>query len=136
MRFSTIFAVAIAVAVSFSVSGCGKSKQAREAEAAKKKVDAMTASLQLRTAQQLKDPASAQFLKVHLNTEKTALCGQINAKNSYGGYVGFRDFITTEEGVFMKPETCGTTSVFDMPPDVGIACMKYIQVLTTAKKCE
>lgn len=47
----------------------------------------------------LKDPDSAQFRNV-LYFEKTGssgkpnknVCGEINAKNSYGGYVGFQPF--------------------------------------------
>lgn len=48
---------------------------------------------------QLKDPQSAQFreVKVVTNTlnEKT-VCGEVNAKNSYGGYTGFKAFYTTD----------------------------------------
>ena len=43
----------------------------------------------------LKDPESAQFrnVKVVINTEgKKSVCGQVNAKNSYGGYTGFQSF--------------------------------------------
>jgi len=43
----------------------------------------------------LKDPESAQFkdVKVAINIkgDKT-VCGQVNAKNSYGGYTGFKSF--------------------------------------------
>ena len=43
----------------------------------------------------LKDPESAQFrnIKVVINTEgRKSVCGQVNAKNSYGGYTGFQSF--------------------------------------------
>ena len=42
----------------------------------------------------LKDPNSVQFRKLHVAHEgaKPVLCGELNAKNSYGGYVGFRRF--------------------------------------------
>jgi ABC-type multidrug transport system fused ATPase/permease subunit len=46
----------------------------------------------------LKDPDSSQFRELFLNFSKTALCGEVNAKNSYGGYVGFRSFVATSEG--------------------------------------
>lgn len=41
-----------------------------------------------------KDPSSAQFRNLYLS-KKTfpTLCGEVNAKNSYGAYVGFRGFI-------------------------------------------
>lgn len=54
--------------------------------------------------QNLKDPESAQFRKIYFapfkNGEKGAyICGEMNAKNGYGGYVGFTPFYmdTTEE---------------------------------------
>ncbi|MBK3463049.1 hypothetical protein [Pseudomonas haemolytica] len=40
----------------------------------------------------LKDPASAQFKDVRIADVTGAVCGQVNAKNSYGGYSGFARF--------------------------------------------
>lgn len=143
MRFAKFFAVVISISFFVSVSGCGKSKQEiaalvaqKKAEELKKQDDAMTASFQAQTAQQLKDPQSAQFVKVRLNTTKTALCGQVNAKNGYGGYVGFRDFIATEKGVFIKPEVCGNASMADTPPTEGIACIKYAIATIKDNTCD
>jgi hypothetical protein len=42
----------------------------------------------------LKDPESAQFRNERL-TSAGALCGELNAKNSMGGYVGFKRYIST-----------------------------------------
>ena len=45
----------------------------------------------------LKDPDSAQFKDVFANyTEAVGLvaCGQVNAKNSFGAYTGFRAFVS------------------------------------------
>lgn len=42
-------------------------------------------------AYDLKDPESAKYRELYSTGER--LCGQINSKNSYGGYVGFRRFI-------------------------------------------
>ena len=46
-------------------------------------------------ADTLKDPASATFRNVRLikHSEGAVICGEINGKNSYGGYVGFSDFV-------------------------------------------
>lgn len=48
------------------------------------------------TTKNLKDPSSAQFRNLYISFDKgettPTLCGEINAKNSYGGYVGFRRF--------------------------------------------
>jgi len=41
----------------------------------------------------LKDPASAQTRNERI-TKVGVLCGEVNAKNSMGGYVGFKKFIS------------------------------------------
>ena len=51
----------------------------------------------------LKDADSAKYRKVQATSSGQAgslkvLCGQVNAKNSYGGYVGFRTFFATYDG--------------------------------------
>lgn len=45
---------------------------------------------------QLKDPSSVQFRSeriIEIHGEKV-LCGEMNAKNALGGYVGFRRFVS------------------------------------------
>ncbi len=42
---------------------------------------------------QLKDPDSASFRNERRG--KMAVCGEVNAKNSFGGYVGYRRFVAT-----------------------------------------
>ncbi|MGO3920808.1 hypothetical protein [Acinetobacter venetianus] len=47
---------------------------------------------------QMKDPTSVLFRNVHVVTNsvgRKSVCGEVNAKNSYGGYVGFKDFYNT-----------------------------------------
>lgn len=46
-------------------------------------------------AEQLKDPDSAQFknLRVVQFASGALVCGEVNAKNSFGGYSGFQRFI-------------------------------------------
>lgn len=53
----------------------------------------------------LKDPASVQFRGVKLSRFKTPdgkpasiWCGEMNAKNSFGGYVGFSQFFAYDLG--------------------------------------
>lgn len=41
----------------------------------------------------LKDPDSAEF------RNQSRLCGEVNAKNSFGGYIGFRRFIAANENM-------------------------------------
>lgn len=48
-------------------------------------------------AESLKDPSSAQFRNVRLANYMggKVICGEVNAKNSYGGYVGFTRFVAS-----------------------------------------
>jgi hypothetical protein len=46
----------------------------------------------------LKDPDSALFREVRFYSFTGATCGQFNAKNSMGGYVGYRKFVFTHTG--------------------------------------
>lgn len=54
---------------------------------------------------QLKDPESARVRGEYLSMPEQAdlavraLCGEINARNSYGGYAGFTRFIVTTDGL-------------------------------------
>lgn len=45
----------------------------------------------------LKDPDSAQFRKVRLvdHDGGKIVCGQVNGKNSFGGYVGYKSFASS-----------------------------------------
>ena len=50
-----------------------------------------------RVLERLKDPTSAQFRGLRFVNGDTVLCGEVNARNSYGGYVGFVAFVVDEE---------------------------------------
>lgn len=62
--------------------------------------------------QKMKDPDSTKFQNVRsINNSQGAsyICGEANAKNSYGGYVGFKPFAYKEgrvvlDGSYDKPE--------------------------------
>lgn len=57
----------------------------------------------------LKDPTSAKFQ----NLKK--YCGEVNAKNSYGGYTGFKKFyISNSEPVFMPNDDEGDNLQFEL----------------------
>lgn len=62
---------------------------------------------------QLKDPDSAQFKSLFISG-KTApvLCGELNGKNSYGGYVGYRRFYSTGKPLLNGIETDKDNYVF------------------------
>ena len=92
----------------------------------KKDAQQFARAAKARILEQLKDPGSAQFRRVfiarHDNGELT-LCGEVNAKNGYGGYDGFRPFISSLGAmVYMGDqidalllEYCGK-KVADAPP--------------------
>lgn len=64
------------------------SKQAKDLDAAK------IIAVKMFVANGLKDPDSAKFrgVKVKWGT----VCGEVNAKNSFGGYVGYRRFYSID----------------------------------------
>lgn len=41
----------------------------------------------------LKDPESARFSRITYQKQTNNICGYVNAKNSYGGYIGDRRFV-------------------------------------------
>lgn len=52
---------------------------------------------------QLKDPESATFRNVE--QYPTGVCGEVNARNSMGGYVGYRGFVVgLGGGVVLEPD--------------------------------
>jgi hypothetical protein len=60
----------------------------------KKETAAFVAKSTRILAERLKDPDSAKFTKLRVanNNGQQLVCGSVNAKNSYGGYVGAKDF--------------------------------------------
>jgi hypothetical protein len=52
---------------------------------------------QERVASTLKDPESARFRNVFVSPRGRAVCGEVNAKSSMGGYVGFKRFISAKD---------------------------------------
>ncbi len=59
------------------------------------KQDAWIAASQISIKGRLKNPGSAEFRNVHFYSGgKTAVaCGEVNAKNSFGGYGGYERFV-------------------------------------------
>ncbi|NKA33228.1 hypothetical protein GO300_01294 [Ralstonia solanacearum] len=51
--------------------------------------------------QHLRDPDSAEFRNTKYGPDVgagKALCGEVNAKNGFGGYAGFRRFVSRPDG--------------------------------------
>ena len=54
---------------------------------------------------ELKDPDAAQFRDVRANYTKefgVVACGRVNAKNEFGGYTGFRRFVSSGKSVILE----------------------------------
>lgn len=71
----------------------------------------LTLKAQELVKERLKDPDSAKFKNLYPSTPPgggVIICGEVNAKNKYGGYGGFRRFFSTGFSVRFKeddPET-------------------------------
>lgn len=81
----------------------------------------------------LKDPNSAMFrsLMVHRGDAPTSgnyfVCGEINSKNSYGGYTGFKPFVAfVFDYPVQKKASFGTGMIWEDPsnPAPGILMAK------------
>lgn len=76
----------------FSLVGCEKDQQ--------QKIDDKRRALDLQVQNivrgNLKDGESAKFRNQH------EMCGEVNAKNSFGGYTGFTRYILTSEKLFLE----------------------------------
>ena len=86
-------AILLLSASALMLVGCGKSKLELREEA-----------LRNRVATTLNDPQSAQFRNIKLSADQKFLCGEINAKNRMGGYVGFRPFAVSDDFDYIADE--------------------------------
>ncbi|RKG40717.1 hypothetical protein [Acinetobacter sp. WCHAc060007] len=78
---------------SFTLVGCGKKEPTAEELQANREVVAQDSVKKL-----LKDPSSAEFRNMN------GLCGEVNSKNSFGGYGGYKRFIGTPDLTIIEGE--------------------------------
>lgn len=70
---------------------------------------------------QLKDPSSAQFRGDYI-TSIGSVCGEINGKNGFGAYVGFKRYMSSREksgefiAVIDSPEASGFMDILCTKP--------------------
>ena len=57
---------------------------------------------------QLRDPDSAEFQNEDAY-DNIGMCGQVNAKNGFGGYSGFKHFAILNNGVFLIEDSDPTS---------------------------
>lgn len=53
----------------------------------------------------LKDPASAKYNNEVASKDKTVVCGEVNSKNSLGGYVGFKRYLVRGNEIAFEGNT-------------------------------
>jgi hypothetical protein len=117
MRVAPLAAAVIAAGCAASADGQTVTTQ----EAAR-----LTAAAKSNIAAKLKDPASAQFRSLFLSAKEIesggktytmhTLCGELNAKNSFGGYQGFRRFAaspSTPSGHIDAADDPSASAAFD-----------------------
>lgn len=44
-----------------------------------------------------KDPNGVQWRNLFIGSDRPALCGELNGKNAYGAYTGFKRFVSTPD---------------------------------------
>lgn len=87
-----------------------ESRQAQEAPSQPKeenKAGVLLFMAQEQIKASAKDPSSVEFRnpQIHQKTKYgAAACGEVNAKNSFGAYTGYKPFVVTEEsgGIYMQ----------------------------------
>jgi hypothetical protein len=81
--------------VALSIAACAFPAMAQKGADAKLVADAKRA-----VADTFKDPDSVKFRDLGVyqryNSGQRFLCGEVNAKNSYGAYVGYKTFYATD----------------------------------------
>jgi hypothetical protein len=95
-----------------AIGGKMVATEMREKKIAAARLVKITA-LRANVLKSLKDPASAQWQNEELSKDQSTQCGEVNAKNSMGGYVGFKRYISNHQGYLMQGASFGTWSMAD-----------------------
>jgi RNA polymerase subunit RPABC4/transcription elongation factor Spt4 len=95
-----ILTVLIGVLGGNDESGSSNQEVGQSVDKDENKAGVMLFYIQNKIKQNAKDPDSVQFRneKINNNTDVGAVaCGQYNAKNSFGAYVGYKGFVAVEK---------------------------------------
>ena len=99
----------------------GNELEARIADTARKRQEskdidsgnytAFLARVKAQVTRQFKDPGSAQYRNLFISGNSLrVLCGEVNAKNSYGAYIGFNRFYSTGDPVLTRIGSSSSSS--------------------------
>ena len=94
-----IFLVGFIALIIGSLSGRGERSHVSPAEIQRDKESAWIAQGEVAVKAKLKDPGSAEFRNVFFSRsgKLPMACGEVNFKNSFGGYAGFQRFVSAGE---------------------------------------
>ena len=82
----------------------------------------------------LKDPDSAKFRGVRFYPKSGAGCGEVNAKNSMGGYIGFSSFVAPKNGP-VQFEPTGDESIGEPKQRIEVLNQKIAYLDLMSKNC-
>jgi hypothetical protein len=84
--------------IATSLAGCGQSSSPPKFANGKDEISNQVHA-QILVEKRLRDPASAQFSRLSVADIglKTVVCGEVNAKNGFGGYGGRESFVVMDE---------------------------------------
>lgn len=105
---NTLISLAVSVLV-FSMNANAYSNKSKE--------DLWNAKSQLAVKNKLKDSGSAQFRNIYFHRGKDGIpmtCGEVNSKNSFGGYSGYQRFISagSVENTYLEEEVSDFNQVW------------------------
>ncbi len=79
------------------------------------KLDEFVAATKNNLVRDFKDPEAARFRDTFIGSRRgTVLCGEVNGKNSYGAYTGYKRFYGTDSVAFKFIESERTLSIFEV----------------------
>ncbi|WP_373988114.1 hypothetical protein [Duganella sp. BuS-21] len=83
----------VSIVIFFFLGAIQSVKASDEKSSAPSKGDSLIIkNLKNELVNSLSDPESAKFRSIGFNPKTKTLCGEVNAKNSFGGYSGFQWF--------------------------------------------
>lgn len=99
---------------------CYDAENAAVAKQPEIKVDPFVAAAQARVKQQLRDPRSAVFHEMTIKTVagERGICGEVNAKNAFGGMTGFIPFAYDGKNAYVMSFNAGVGNPTIMTADI------------------
>ena len=67
-----------------------------------------------------RDPLSSQFRRLHRASKPNAFCGEVNTRNMYGAYVGFKPFLVALEPNAMSADVLPSDDGRPKPSDAEV----------------